>query len=206
MAAGVVFPDADADADAADSRTAAPFGTGLGLSGDYDPEPGMAGARAHNRRLADFVSAHPERHCGVALLPVTAPVDRVVAEVHRAKESGLGALMIPAMWVDKEPYHDRRYDPVGAAAAECGMPVFTHSGAVPRHQYGDHLGPCGSCLVHGPPLPRRGQGGTDGRGDRRAAAGAADGRHEPGVRAGPRSGSGDVGTALAGAGVRSSVS
>ncbi|AYA19408.1 amidohydrolase [Streptomyces alfalfae] len=136
VAAEVVFPDADA----VDSRTAAPFGVGLSLSGDQDPELGMAGARAHDRWLADFVSEHPERHCYVALLPVTGEADRVVAEIHRAKESGLGALMIPAMWVDKAPYHDRRYDPVWAAAAECAMPVLTHSGAVPRHEYGDHLG------------------------------------------------------------------
>ncbi|WP_235466993.1 amidohydrolase family protein [Streptomyces platensis] len=136
VAAEVVFPDADA----VDSGTAAPFGVGLGLSGDQDPDLGMAGAQAHNRWLADFVSGHPERHCGVALLPVTADPGRVVAEIHRAKESGLGALMIPSMWVDKEPYHDRRYDPVWAAAAECAMPVLTHSGAAPRHEYGDHLG------------------------------------------------------------------
>lgn len=136
VAAEVVFPDADA----VDSGTAAPFGVGLGLSGDQDPELGMAGARAHNRWLAEFCADAPERHCGVALLPITDEADRVVAEIHRAKESGLGALMIPSMWVDKEPYHDRRYDPVWAAAAEARMPVLTHSGAAPRHEYGDHLG------------------------------------------------------------------
>ena len=38
VAAEVVFPDADA----VDSRTAAPFGVGLGLSGDHDPELGLA--------------------------------------------------------------------------------------------------------------------------------------------------------------------
>ncbi|MFI1742030.1 amidohydrolase family protein [Streptomyces sioyaensis] len=136
VAAEVVFPDADA----VDSGTAAPFGVGLGLSGDHDPELGMAGARAHNRWLADFVSAHPERHCGVALLPVTAETGQVVAEIHRARESGLGALMIPAMWGANAPYHDRRYDPVWAAAAEYAMPVLTHSGSSPRQEYGDHLG------------------------------------------------------------------
>lgn len=136
VAAEVVFPDADA----VDSQTAAPFGVGLGLSGDQDPELGMAGAQAHNRWLAEFVSEHPERHCGVALLPITGEPSKVVAEIHRAKESGLGALMIPAMWVDKAPYHDRRYDPVWAAAAETAMPIVTHSGSSPRHEYGDHLG------------------------------------------------------------------
>ncbi|MEU8843288.1 amidohydrolase family protein [Streptomyces roseus] len=136
VAGEVVFPDADA----VDSQTAAPFGVGLGLSGDQDPELGMAGAQAHNRWLAEFVSQTPERHCGVALLPITGEPSKVVAEIHRAKESGLGALMIPAMWVDKAPYHDRRYDPVWAAAAETRMPIVTHSGSSPRHEYGDHLG------------------------------------------------------------------
>ncbi|MEE6270054.1 MULTISPECIES: amidohydrolase family protein [Streptomyces] len=136
VAAEVVFPDADA----VDSSTAAPFGVGLGLTGDQDPELGMAGARAHNRWLAEFCATDPERHCGVALLPVTGEVDTVVAEVHRARADGLGALMVPAMWGAGAPYHDRRYDPVWAAAAEAGMPVVTHSGAAPREEYGDHLG------------------------------------------------------------------
>lgn len=72
VAGEVVFPDADA----VDSRTAAPFGVGLGLSGDHDPQLGMAGAQAHNRWLAEFVGQNPERHCGVALLPITASPTR----------------------------------------------------------------------------------------------------------------------------------
>ena len=138
VAGEVVFPDADA----VDSTTAAPFGVGLGLSGDQDPVLGMAGARAHNRWLAEFIAggAQPERRCGVALLPITGDVDVAVAEVRRAHASGLGAVMIPAMWVDKAPYHDRRYDPVWAVCQELRMPVVTHSGSAPRHEYGDHLG------------------------------------------------------------------
>ncbi|MFI9718959.1 amidohydrolase family protein [Streptomyces sp. NPDC052396] len=136
VAGEVVFPDADA----VDSRNAAPFGVGLGLSGDHDPELGLAGARAHNRWLAEFCGEHPERHRGVALLPVTAEVPQVLAEIARAHESGLGALLIPAMWCDNPPYHDPCYDPVWAAAAEAGLPLLTHSGATPRQEYGDHLG------------------------------------------------------------------
>ena len=40
------------DADAVESRTCVPFGAGLGLRGDLDPQLGMAGAQAHNRWLA----------------------------------------------------------------------------------------------------------------------------------------------------------
>src|SRR5690606_1535687 len=47
VVAEVVYPDADA----VESRTGVPFGAGLGLSGDLDPELGMAGAKAHNRWL-----------------------------------------------------------------------------------------------------------------------------------------------------------
>ncbi|GAA1884449.1 amidohydrolase family protein [Streptantibioticus ferralitis] len=136
VAAEVVFPDADA----VDSATAAPFGVGLGLSGDHDPELGMAGARAHNRWLVEFCALNPLRRCGVALLPITGETDQVVAEIRRAKETGLGALMIPAMWGGNPPYHDRRYDPVWAEAEALRMPVVTHSGTAPRHEYGDHLG------------------------------------------------------------------
>ena len=106
----VVFPDADA----VESRTCVPFGAGLGMSGDMNPQLGLAGAIAHNRWLADLCSISPERRRGVALVPITANMVDVLAEVRRAKASGLGAVMIPAMWVDQKPYHDRCYDPVWA--------------------------------------------------------------------------------------------
>jgi predicted TIM-barrel fold metal-dependent hydrolase len=136
VAAEVVYPDADA----VESRTCVPFGAGLGLSGDLDPELGMAGAKAHNRWLAELCSTSPERRCGVALVPITVEIDDVLAEIHHAKESGLGAVMIPAMWVNEAPYHDRRYDPVWALCEELQMPVVTHSGSASRDEYGDHLG------------------------------------------------------------------
>jgi predicted TIM-barrel fold metal-dependent hydrolase len=132
----VIFPDADA----VESRTCAPFGTGLGLSGDADPELGMAGARAHNRWLAELCSHSPERRCGAALIPITAELDDVLAEIRRSKESGLGSIMIPAMWMHGRPYHDRHYDPVWALCEELQMPVMTHSGPTPRDEFGDHLG------------------------------------------------------------------
>ena len=136
VAGEVVFPDADA----VESRTCVPFGAGLGLSGDLDPRLGMAGAQAHNRWLAELCQDSPERRCGVALIPITVEVEDVLAEIRRAKESGLGAVMIPAMWVNQTPYHDRRYDPVWALCEELQMPIVTHSGAAARDEYGDNLG------------------------------------------------------------------
>ena len=57
VAAEVVFPDADA----VDSQTAAPFGVGLGLSGDHDPELGMAGAAGDHPWAARVGWGHPAR-------------------------------------------------------------------------------------------------------------------------------------------------
>ncbi|MEY3567023.1 MAG: hypothetical protein RLZ19_1037, partial [Actinomycetota bacterium] len=73
VAAEVVYPDADA----VESRTAVPFGAGLGLSGDLDPELGLAGSKAHNRWLAELVATSPNRRCGVALVPITGDLDDV---------------------------------------------------------------------------------------------------------------------------------
>jgi len=108
----VIFPDADAVTGVA----GAPFGAGLGQSGDLDPGRAMAGARAHNRWLAELCSHSPERRAGVAVVPILADIDAAVAEITRAAESGLrGGILIPARWVGYPPYHDRRYDKVWAA-------------------------------------------------------------------------------------------
>jgi predicted TIM-barrel fold metal-dependent hydrolase len=136
ICAEVVFPDADA----VESRTCAPFGTGLGLSGDHDPELGLAGARAHNRWLAEMCSDSPERRKGVALVQITAALTDVLEEIRRAKESGLSAVMIPAMWMHQAPYHDRSYDPVWDLCQELEMPVVTHSGPADKEAYDNHLG------------------------------------------------------------------
>ncbi len=49
--------------------------------------------------------------------------------------------MIPVLWGDYPPYHDRRYDKVWAACQDLNMPVHTHVGpAPPSADYGQHLG------------------------------------------------------------------
>ncbi len=149
VAGEVVFPDADA----VESRTCVPFGAGLGMSGDMDPELGLAGARAHNRWLAELCSQSPERRRGMALVPITAPLDDVLAEIRKAKADGLGGVMIPAMWMSQEPYHDKRYDPVWALCEELQMPISTHSGPAPREEFGDHLGIYVSEVVWWPARP-----------------------------------------------------
>lgn len=129
VAAEVLFPDADV---LGTGRLASsPFGSGLGSGADADPAAVKAGARAHNRWLADFCATNPQRRIGVAVVPVTAGVDDAVAEVHHAAERGLRGVMIPTRWFDAPAYLDLGYEPFWAACAEAEMVVHTHSGAGP---------------------------------------------------------------------------
>lgn len=135
----VIFPDADA----VSATTAAPFGAGLGMVGaEYEPEPALAGARAHNRWLAELCQDSPDRRRGVIVAPIVGNVEGAVAEIRRARADGLrGGIMIPSMWgTGQAPYHDVVYDPVWAVCEELGLPVHTHSGAAPRAELGTHLG------------------------------------------------------------------
>jgi predicted TIM-barrel fold metal-dependent hydrolase len=129
VAAEVLFPDADV---LGTGRLASsPFGSGLASGVDADPEAVKAGARAHNRWLADFCATNPHRRIGVAVVPVTAGVDDAVREVHAAAELGLRGVMIPTRWFDQPAYLDPCYESFWAACAETGLVVHTHSGAGP---------------------------------------------------------------------------
>ena len=132
----VIFPDADAVRGGA----SAPFGAGLGASGEFDPELLMAGARAHNRWLAELCEDSPDRRCGLAIMPILHDIDDAVAEIRRAKESGLGGILIPAMWRPYPPYNDARYEPVWTVCEELDMVVHTHTGPAPRDEIGADTG------------------------------------------------------------------
>jgi len=137
VAGEVIFPDADA----VGAGASAPFGAGLGQSGELDPTLLLAGARAHNRWLAELCAESPDRRAGVAIVPILHDIDAAVAEIRRAHESGLrGGILIPSMWQPYAPYHDARYDPIWATCEELSMPVHVHSGAADRESYGEHVG------------------------------------------------------------------
>jgi predicted TIM-barrel fold metal-dependent hydrolase len=137
VAGEVIFPDADSVTGGA----SAPFGAGLGATGDTPGELLLAGARAHNRWLAELCAESPERRAGVAIVPIIAGIDDAVAEIRRAHASGLrGGILIPPMWQPQEPYHHPRYDPVWAVCEELSMPVHVHSGVADRAAYAQHVG------------------------------------------------------------------
>ena len=137
VAGEVLFPDADA----VSSGASAPFGAGLSASGDHAPELAMAGARAHNRWLAELCATSPDRRAGVALVPILDDIDAAVAEIARAHDSGLrGGILIPSMWEPYAPYHDERYHPIWAICQERDLPVHVHSGAADKASYGPYVG------------------------------------------------------------------
>jgi len=137
VAGEVIFPDADA----VTAGASAPFGAGLGASGEHDPELLLAGARAHNRWLAELCTDSPHRRAGVAIVPILHDVDAAVVEIQRTADSGLrGGILIPSMWQPYPPYHDARYEPIWAACQDLDLPVHVHSGAADRAAYGEHVG------------------------------------------------------------------
>ena len=137
VAAEVMF----ADADAITGMASPPFGAGLAAGEITDPELAFAGARAHNRFLAEMCARSPERHGGIALVPITHGVERSVAEIEwLAAQPGIRGIMVPTMWHDLVPYNHPDYDPVWAACQEAGFPVHTHSGEAPQDEYNGNIG------------------------------------------------------------------
>jgi predicted TIM-barrel fold metal-dependent hydrolase len=131
VAAEVVFPDADVLG--IGTVTSSPFGTGLAASGHDDAELAFAGAKAHNRWLADLCAANPVRRAGIATVPVIHDVAAGVAEIERAHDSGVrGGVLIPSQWAPQTSYNDPIYDPVWAACQERKLVVAIHSGGTPR--------------------------------------------------------------------------
>jgi predicted TIM-barrel fold metal-dependent hydrolase len=130
-----------ADADAITGQESPPFGAGLSAGTIADPELAFAGARAHNRWLAELCSANPVRRAGIALVPITHDVERSVAEIEWcAEQPGIRGIMIPTMWRHHKPYNDAHYDPVWAACQDTGMVVHTHSGEADFEAYNEHIG------------------------------------------------------------------
>jgi predicted TIM-barrel fold metal-dependent hydrolase len=129
VAVEVLFPDADV---LGTGRIAAsPFGSGLASSGDSDPELVLAGAKAHNRWLADFVAKQPDRRVGVAVVPIVHDIDAAIAEIREVYDLGLKGMLMPTRWMNEPAYHEPRYEPVWSTLEELGMILHTHSGAGP---------------------------------------------------------------------------
>lgn len=130
VAAEVLFPDGITE------RNAPPFGAGLSLKPwGVEPELQWAGARAHNRWMAEFCQAQPLRRIGLAIVPMLYDPAMAVQEVIWAHDNGLKGILIPALMGDRDPYNHPKYHPVWQACEERGMVVHNHSGPSPDYNF-----------------------------------------------------------------------
>jgi predicted TIM-barrel fold metal-dependent hydrolase len=138
IAGEVIFPDGITE------MNMPPFGAGISLpTQGVVPELQWAGARAHNRWLAEFCQMAPERRAGVAIAPILWDVDEAVRELTWAREHGLRGILIPSMRGSQDAYHHPKYDPVWAACQDLELVVHLHSGAAPMEDYAEHPGMMG---------------------------------------------------------------
>ena len=138
IAGEVIFPDGITE------MNMPPFGAGLSLpTEEVVPELQWAGARAHNRWLAELCQMAPERRAGMAIVPIFWDVDEAVKEARWAKANGLRGVLLPVRWGKFEAYHHPKYDPFWAVCEEMELVVNFHSGPAPMEDYGDHQGMVG---------------------------------------------------------------
>jgi len=105
-----------------------PFGA-FGLPG-FDNELVGFGRHIFNQWLADFVSVEPERHAGLAHLPMWDP-DAAVAELEWAASAGLKGVNFPRPQTSIPPYNDPVWDRFWSACEDLDMPLTTHAQSGP---------------------------------------------------------------------------
>jgi predicted TIM-barrel fold metal-dependent hydrolase len=93
-----------------------------------DPEMAAEGLHIYNRWLADICSVEPERHVGLAHLPMW-DVEGAARELAWARDNGLRGINFPAPQQYLPAYNKPHWDPLWRAAEENAMPLNTHIGA-----------------------------------------------------------------------------
>lgn len=130
IAAEIIFPDGVTE------HNTPPFGAGLGLpTKDIVPELQWAGVRAHNRWLSEFTSAAPERHIGVAPIPLLWDIDEAIKEVRWCVENGIRNVLLPNVVEGFPHYHHTRYHPFWEVCESLGVNINFHSGAAPHSTF-----------------------------------------------------------------------
>jgi predicted TIM-barrel fold metal-dependent hydrolase len=107
-----------------------PFGTRRTAQGadTISPELERQERLVYNRWLADFCEAAPGRRSGQAVISFD-DVDQAVADVHWAKEHGLGGIMMPSLMPGGTAFFNPVLDPVWAACQDLDLPISQHGGA-----------------------------------------------------------------------------
>ncbi len=94
----------------------------------HELELAAAGQHMYNQWLADQCSVEPERHVGLAHLPMW-DIEAATRELEWAYSAGLRAVNFPAPKPGIKPYDSPAWEPFWAASEERGMALCTHDGA-----------------------------------------------------------------------------
>jgi predicted TIM-barrel fold metal-dependent hydrolase len=107
---------------------------------DVDFELAGVGRQMYTRWLADFCSVEPERHVGLAQLPMW-DIDEAIKEMTWAREHGLRGVNFPSesgptestrsRWGGRYFYHDPKWEPFWSACEDLGMQLASHGGFGP---------------------------------------------------------------------------
>ena len=98
------------------------------------------GQHIYNQWLADFVSVEPERHVGLAHLPMW-DIGAAVEELEWARDAGLRGVNFPAPRPNMTPYNSPDWDPFWSACESLGVSLCNHGGAgIPRGGIGSVFG------------------------------------------------------------------
>jgi predicted TIM-barrel fold metal-dependent hydrolase len=100
---------------------------GIGVPIPEDRRLARVGQHIYNQWLADFCSVEPERHAGLAHLPMW-DVDAAIEELTWAAEAGLKGVNFPAPRSEIRPYEDPAWDPFWSACEDLGMVLAGHGG------------------------------------------------------------------------------
>ena len=126
IAAEIIFPDGITEINTP------PFGAGLSMpTKDMVPELQWAGAMAHNRWLSEFCANNPDRHFGVAVIPLLWDVNTAITNVRWCAENGYRHVMIPVMTNEFDGYNHIKYDPFWEICQDLGIMIHFHSGPGP---------------------------------------------------------------------------
>lgn len=128
VVAEVLYPDGITE------RNAPPFGADIGLRPNAkEAHLQWAGARAHNRWMAEFCQMDPLRRIGLAIIPALYDVEENLKEIRWAKENGLKGVVLPTLMEGFDFYNHPKYHRMWAMLQEFNMPVNFHSGAAPAY-------------------------------------------------------------------------
>lgn len=104
-----------------------------------DPTTAALGRHIYNQWLADQCSVEPERHIGLAQIPIW-DIEASVKELEWAAGVGLRGVNFPTAQPWLPELNKPEWDPFWAAAADLNLPLTTHIGAGADADYSGAVG------------------------------------------------------------------